>query len=65
VRSATDYFALFKNEYKRGIFYRAYTLGNGNNRCVGKILGARISEEDKKTILSGRAFSRFLERKVK
>ncbi len=33
--------------------------------CVGKILGARISDEDKKTILSGRAFSRFLERRVK
>lgn len=38
---------------------------NSPSACVGKILGARISEEDKKTILSGRAFSRFLERKVK
>lgn len=38
---------------------------NSPSACVGKILGARISEEDKKTILSGRAFSRFLERSVK
>ncbi len=38
---------------------------NSASACVGKILGARISEEDKKTILSGRAFSRFLERSVK
>lgn len=30
---------------------------------VGKLLGADISEEDKKTILRGRAFERFLERK--
>ena len=28
--------------------------------CVGKILGADISEEDKKTILSGKAFERFI-----
>ena len=38
---------------------------NSPSSCVGKILGARISDEDKKTILSGRAFSRFLERTVK
>ena len=31
--------------------------------CVGKRLGANISEVDKKTILCGRAFERFLERK--
>lgn len=30
--------------------------------CVGKILGADIAEEDKKTILEGTAFLRFLER---
>ncbi len=30
--------------------------------CVGKILGAKISEEDKKTILRGTAFERFLNR---
>ena len=30
--------------------------------CVGKILGADISEDDKKTILEGTAFLRFLER---
>ena len=42
-----------------------FATDNSPSACVGKILGARISEEDKKTILSGRAFSRFLERKVK
>ena len=30
--------------------------------AVGKVLGADISEEDKKTILSGRAFNKYLER---
>jgi predicted TIM-barrel fold metal-dependent hydrolase len=30
--------------------------------CVGKILGAEISDEDKKTILSGTAFRRYIER---
>ncbi len=35
---------------------------NSPSACVGKLLGARISEEDKKTILAGRAFNRFLER---
>jgi len=30
--------------------------------CVGKILGANISEEEKKTILAGKAFARYLER---
>ena len=30
--------------------------------CVGKILGAKISEEEKKTILAGKAFARYLER---
>ena len=29
---------------------------------VGKILGARISEEDKKTILAGGAFAKYMER---
>ncbi len=42
-----------------------FATDNSPSACVGKILGARISEEDKKTILAGRAFSRFLERKVK
>ena len=31
--------------------------------CVGKILGAQIPEEDKKKILSGAVFERFLERR--
>jgi len=30
--------------------------------CVGKILGANISEEEKKTILAGKAFERYLKR---
>ncbi len=30
--------------------------------CVGKILGARISDEDKKTILAGKAFQRYLDK---
>lgn len=30
--------------------------------CVGKILGARISEEDKKTVLAGGAFAKYMER---
>jgi len=30
--------------------------------CVGKILGADISDDDKKTILSGTAFRRYIER---
>ena len=30
--------------------------------CVGKILGANISEESKKTILAGKAFDRFIEK---
>ncbi len=34
----------------------------GWSSCVGKILGAKISDEDKKTILAGHAFRRFLER---
>ncbi|MBQ6902840.1 MAG: amidohydrolase [Oscillospiraceae bacterium] len=38
---------------------------NSPSACVGKLLGARITEEDKKTILSGRAFERFLGRKGK
>ena len=38
---------------------------NSPSACVGKLLGARISDEDKKKILAGRAFTRFLERKVK
>ncbi len=33
--------------------------------CVGKILGARIAEADKKTILRGTAFERFIERMVR
>lgn len=35
---------------------------NSPSACVGKLLGARISDEDKKTILRGTAFERFLER---
>lgn len=30
--------------------------------CAGKILGANISEEDKKTILAGNAFERFIDK---
>ena len=30
--------------------------------CAGKILGANISVEDKKTILAGKAFERFIEK---
>ncbi len=38
---------------------------NSLSACAGKLLGARISDEDKKTILRGTAFERFLERTVK
>lgn len=39
-----------------------FASDNSLGAAVGKILGAEISEEDKKTILAGRAFERFLER---
>ncbi|MBQ2742674.1 MAG: hypothetical protein IJF32_07715, partial [Oscillospiraceae bacterium] len=35
---------------------------NSPSACAGKLLGARISDEEKKTILRGTAFERFLER---
>ncbi len=39
-----------------------FATDNSIVSCVGKILGADISVEDKKTILEGKAFNRFLEK---
>jgi len=39
-----------------------FATDNSPSSCVGKILGAKISEEDKKTILRGTAFERFIEK---
>jgi predicted TIM-barrel fold metal-dependent hydrolase len=39
-----------------------FATDNSIVSCVGKILGADISEADKKTILDGTAFNRFLEK---